>query len=311
MTSACFDEAGPQGIRGSVVLGRTFEDHFVDVNGIRMHYVAGGSGPTMLFVHGFPTLWYTWRNQLREFGRDHRVVAPDMRGFNLTSKPRAVPHYGIRILVDDLRALVEHLGGEPVEVVGDDWGGLVSWAFALYYPELVKRLVILSSPHPAIFDRELRENPMHQQASQYLLALRMPTAEEIVAGNDFAVLRESILELDFFADEDREVYLRSWRQPGGLSGALNWYRHAWLGPPSGDGMPPHGNYVPELLDQTVRPRTLVIKASGCPYFLDSTLRGLEQHVPDVTIRRVETRSHWIAEEQPDAVSAHIREFLAR
>jgi pimeloyl-ACP methyl ester carboxylesterase len=305
-----FDYAGEAGVLARDVLGADFTDHFTEVNGIRMHYVAGGSGERILFIHGFPTFWYTWRNQLRQLSRDHQVIAPDMRGYNLTSKPMAAPHYGVRIIVEDLRNLVEHLGGEPVFVVGEDWGGLIAWAFALYHPHIVKKLIILSSPHPAIFDRELRANSEHQIASQYLLSLRATTADKLLGADDFDLLRQAILGLPFYSDKDRELYLRVWRQPDRLNGGINWYREAWLGPPSEDGISSHGDYVPDITDKTVRVPTLVIKAGGSPYFLDSTLDGLEDYVPDLIVRRLESSSHWIAEEKPEEVNSYIREFIS-
>ena len=81
------------------------EHRYADVNGVRLHYAIAGTGPLMLFVHGFPEFWYEWKAQLAEFGRDHQAVAPDMRGYNLSAKPAALDQYEMRHLVEDLRAL--------------------------------------------------------------------------------------------------------------------------------------------------------------------------------------------------------------
>lgn len=110
-------------------------DHrFADVNGVRLHYAAAGAGDLILFLHGFPLCWYAWRHQLEEFGRDHLAVAPDMRGYNLSSKPARVREYDIQLLVADIRELVEHLGYRRFVLVGHDWGGLVAWAFRALPP---------------------------------------------------------------------------------------------------------------------------------------------------------------------------------
>src|SRR5216117_22537 len=107
-------------------------DHaYADVNGVRLHYVTTGRGPLVLFLHGFPEFWYAWTAQLAEFGRDHRAVAPDMRGYNLSSKPTDLAAYRVKHLVTDVRALADHLGATTFALVGHDWGGVVAWAFAL------------------------------------------------------------------------------------------------------------------------------------------------------------------------------------
>jgi pimeloyl-ACP methyl ester carboxylesterase len=100
------------------------EHAWADVNGIRLHYVTEGRGPLIVFLHGFPEFWYEWRRQLAEFGRDHQAVAPDMRGYNLSSKPAALEQYRIKHLVDDLGALAEHLGAARFVLVAHDWGGV-------------------------------------------------------------------------------------------------------------------------------------------------------------------------------------------
>jgi epoxide hydrolase 4 len=162
---------------------------------VRLHYVSAGEGDLILFAHGFPSFWYMWRNRLAKFGRDHLAVAPDLRGFNLSSKPVAIPQYGLRIIVDDLRALVEQLGYDRFTLVGNDWGGLLAWTFALHHPEMLEKLIILSSPHPALFDRELRENPVQQQASQYLLGLRTPGSEDTLAADNYQLLSNNVRQL--------------------------------------------------------------------------------------------------------------------
>jgi pimeloyl-ACP methyl ester carboxylesterase len=178
-------------------------------NGIELHYACAGSGSLMVFLHGFPQCLYAFRAQLREFGTDHFAVAPDQRGYNLSSKPDGVHSYGIWPAVEDLRGLVAHLGYEAFVLVGHDWGSLVAWSFALHYPQMLTAVVSLGGAHPGALDRALREDEEQIQASQYLLGLRHPRAIEAVADDDFAVL-EQALDHPFFSAEDRATYRRSW-----------------------------------------------------------------------------------------------------
>jgi epoxide hydrolase 4 len=161
--------------------GEMIRHEFADVNGVRIHYAiacpaAAGEArgvreaerKLIVFLHGFPEFWYAWRRQLEEFGREYVAVAPDMRGYNLSSKPAEIHEYEIGKLVGDVHALVEHLSakhglrGRKCFLVGHDWGGAVAWAVAIAAPEIVEKLVIINAPHPKIFERELTENPAQQ-----------------------------------------------------------------------------------------------------------------------------------------------------
>jgi len=119
---------------------------YSEVNGQRFHYVTAGKGKLIIFLHGFPEFWYEWKNQLAEFGRDYQAVAPDMRGYNLSSKPGEVEQYQVKYLVEDLRALAEKLGHKKFILVAHDWGGAVAWAFAMAHPDRLEKLVIINAP---------------------------------------------------------------------------------------------------------------------------------------------------------------------
>jgi pimeloyl-ACP methyl ester carboxylesterase len=285
---------------------------YADVNGVRLHYVSEGTGETILFLHGFPEFWYAWKRQLAEFGRDHRAVAVDLRGYNLSSKPDDVEQYRVGVLVEDIRSLIHHLGAEQVTLVGHDWGGVLAWAFVLQYPELVRRLIIINAPHPAIFARELMENPAQQQASQYMLIFRGPQAEAILAANDYARLADGVLATGkargTFDVDDERMYRAAWSQPGALTGGLNYYRAARVGPATGSGGPT-GDLTQNLTSPIVRVPTLVIWGERDEFLLTGNLDGLDALVPDLQVARVPDATHWVIHEQPDLVNRLIRQFI--
>jgi pimeloyl-ACP methyl ester carboxylesterase len=283
---------------------------YAEVNGVRLHYAHAGEGPLMLLLHGFPQCWYQFRHQLREFAADHLVVAPDQRGYNLSSKPTDLWCYGTWPAVKDARELVEKLGHETFVLVGHDWGAAVGWSFALHYPRMLEALVILSTGHPALFDRELHENPEQQQSSQYLLGLRRPDSPEFFAADDFAYSRPTLDGLDFLSEEDRSVYLDAWREPGAVAGMLAWFQREGLGPPDEHGTPARGNYVPEVSPMNIEVPTLVIYGDADLYTRPGCHRGLEQYVADLTFHNIEGGSHWPSDEHPELVNRYMREFLA-
>jgi epoxide hydrolase 4 len=286
---------------------------YAEVNGVRLHYATAGSGRLILFVHGFPEFWYAWKDQLAEFGRDHQAVALDMRGYNLSSKPTEVDRYHMKDLVEDLRALAKALGHERFVLVAHDWGGAVAWALAIKHPECVEKLVIVNSPHPGVFARELAQNPQQQKASRYMLTFQTPGAEELLSANGYAPLVNIVmgegLKHGHFSEEDRKAYIEAWSQPGALTGGLNYYRASRIGPPAGADAKPR-SFDPGATSLTVNVPTLVIWGEKDAALTPGNLDGLDEFVPDLTIRRIPDGSHWVVHEKPAEVNGHIRAFIA-
>jgi len=290
-----------------------FEHRYADVNGVRIHYASKGEGRLILFLHGFPEFWYQWKEQIAEFGRDYHAVAPDMRGYNLSSKPVDVDQYRMQFLVEDVRALADHLGCKTFHLVGHDWGGVVAWAFAIQHPQCLENLVIINAPHPSIFRRELRENPAQRQASSYMLMLRGEDAEQTLSANNYTALTDIVLteglEQGYFTDDDREQYVRAWSQPGALTGALNYYRAALLDMAAYTHSKHAAGASSDESGYTVDVPTLVIWGEKDPYLLIGNLDGLDRFVPNILVRRVSDASHWIVHEKPALVNAFIRDFI--
>jgi pimeloyl-ACP methyl ester carboxylesterase len=284
-------------------------DH-ADVNGVRLHYAHAGDGPLMVFLHGFPQCWYQYRHQLPEFARDHLAVAPDLRGYGRSAKPDDVHAYTTCALVEDIRQLAIGLGHERFVLVGHDVGGAVAWSFALHHPEMLRALVVLDAPHPALFEIALHDDPDQQEASAYMLLARRPDAPDLFAADDFAGMRDALDE-PFLSGSDLAVYVDAWQQPGALAGALNWFRVEGLGPPSPDGTPARGNAVADIAPLTVEVPTMVLYPTADRWIRPASHGGLERYVPDLTFIEVEGGSHWIAEEQPELVNRSIREHLGR
>ena len=287
-----------------------FEHKYADVNNIRVHYVTVGKGKLIMFLHGFPEFWYEWKNQLAEFERNYQAVAPDMRGYNLSSKPVEVEQYRMKYLVEDIRALAEHLGHKKFILVAHDWGGGVAWPFAMRHPEYLEKLIIINAVHPATFIRELRDNTAQQKASQYILVYRTDEAEDILARNNYAILVDNLLgdgiRQGYFTEEDKKAYIKAWSQPGALTGGLNYYRAAHLGSFTGE------SDVSLSVDPSlfmVNVPTLVIWGEKDKWLLTGNLEGLEKYVPDLAIKRIPDGSHWVIHEKPGLVNTYIREFI--
>lgn len=286
---------------------------FVDLpNGQRLHVAMAGSGRPILFLHGFPEFWFMWESALRHFGGTHCAIAPDQRGYNLSSKPSAVRDYRAKPLVEDLLQLMDVLGHERFVVVAHDWGGAIAWNLAAWHPERVEKLVILNAPHPITFLRELRFDPEQVAASAYMTLFRQDKAERVLASEDWRRLERMTFD-QWTAnggpgdDAHRLAYRTAWSQPGALTGMLNWYRASPLHPPEADA--PLPDLDPAKFH--VRVPTLVVWGERDVALLPGILLGLESHVDDLRIQRIADASHWIVHERPAAVFAAIDGFLGK
>jgi epoxide hydrolase 4 len=282
-------------------------------NGIRLHYASCGdrNRPLALFLHGFPEFWGAWEELLPSFAGTHYAVAPDLRGFNLSSQPAEVAAYRAREIVGDLERFVARLGHDRAVVVAHDWGGAVAWQWAVARPERVSRLVILNSPHPVLFARELVSSPAQQQASAYMNWLRAPGAEGALAQDDFARLDDFFLRMQrtdapWYTTERRARYHAVWAR--GLTGGLNYYRASPLYPPTDDDPRPLALQLkPE--DFRVRVPTQVIWGEADTALPVTLLDGLTELVGDLAVHRLPRATHWLAHEEPGEVARLIHDFI--
>lgn len=298
----------------------------VEANGIKFHVVSGGKGPLMLFLHGFPAHWFMWRDQLTEFSKDHTVAAPDTRGVNLSSKAPTVDGYKYHLLVDDVKALAEKLGkkGQKFTLVAHDWGGVIAWGFAMKYPEMLDKLIIVNAPHPIIFEREMRENPIQRLGSTYMFAFNNFDGykwDEAMSKNDYAGLRDSLtggaLKAGVYTVEDQLEWVKAWKVPGSMDAGLNYYRANRLNPPFNETHPadkvPSSYSSKDMLagfaSTQVTVPTLVVWGLADSALQGGNLSGIEKYVPNVKFKFYPTSDHWVSVVKAKEVNADIRGFM--
>lgn len=283
--------------------------YFDTAEGIRLHAKVCGpeDAPTLLFVHGFPEFWFSWRRQLPEFSRDYRCVAIDLRGFNLSSQPTDVAAYKTALLVADLCAVINALGAPVHAVVAHDWGGAVAWSLAAQQPQLMRKFVVLNSPHAITFANALATDPAQQAASQYMNWLRRAGAEAVLAEDDFARL---FAMLGALTDAERAAYRACWAQ--GLTGGANLYRVSPLHPDTPE-QPGKVAQVAAALKPAqfhVNVPTQIVWGLADRALLPILLSGIEQQVSDLRLHTIEGAGHWLARENALEVNRVIRAFLA-
>jgi pimeloyl-ACP methyl ester carboxylesterase len=280
---------------------------FVDANGIRIHCVTAGSGPLVLLLHGFPQFWYAWRHQIPALASRFKVVAPDLRGYNDTEKPRGVAEYRTEVLAADVTGVVRAFGYEKAHLVGHDWGGGVAWTTAMQHAEAVDKLAVLNCPHPMLFVKALRSNLRQLGRSWYMFFFQLPALPETV----FRLFSRRIVERTFrglavrkeaFTDVDLRRFREALEKPGALTAALNYYRATFR----------NFSALRELAHAPTQigSPTLVIWGENDVALGKELTYGMEPLIRGpFRIEYVRNCSHWVNEEQPELVNRLLLEFL--
>ena len=280
----------------------TWQHQYIITNGIRMHYVTEGEGPLIVLLHGFPEFWYSWRFQipfLAEHG--YTVVAPDLRGYNDTDKPHK--GYDIPSLLRDIKGLIKGLGQSEAIIVGHDWGGVLAWAFALNYPDMTGRLIVMNAPHPAAMMREMRTLKQLRR-SWYVFAFQIPWLPEYMLGRKHAneigkMLRGAALQKSAFPREVTAKYQEAMGKPGAIKAAISYYRQLFWRLP----------FSFKSYELRINTPTLLIWGEQDIALGIELTTGLERWVNDIQIKRIPDSGHWVQQEQPEKVNQYMLEFL--
>jgi len=274
------------------------EEKLIETNGIKLHTVMIGEGPPLVLLHGFPDFWYGWKSVISGLKSDYKLIIPDMRGFNLSDKPKGVSNYKIELLIDDIKGLIESLNLGKVYLAGHDWGGAVAWAFAEKYPDMLQKLAILNAPHMKIFQQKLRTDKKQQKASFYIFEFLKPDGEKFLFKDDYKWLKfavfEGMINKKDFTDFDKEQYLKAWRQPGAILGGVNYYR---------------ANTSFKDSTGKITVPTLVIHGMKDIAVLPSVLDELSNYVSDLKVIRAENASHWVMHDVPELIVSSFKEFF--
>jgi pimeloyl-ACP methyl ester carboxylesterase len=271
-------------------------------NGINLHYVTEGEGNLMLFLHGFPECWYSWRKQIPEFAKDHHAVALDLRGYNESDKPSESSAYKMSELVADVKGVIEGLGYQRCTLVGHDWGGAIAWNFAYQYPEMLDRLIILNLPHPAKFSQGLR-TPQQLLKSWYIFLFQLPYLPEfLIQLDDYKLLETAFkgmaINQEAFSTEDINFYKDAFAKRGAATAAINYYRNILQAG------------IIEKSWGILEVPTLMIWGEKDTALGKELTYGTEEYVRNLQIRYIPNCSHWVQQEQPDLVNQYIREFIS-
>ena len=307
-----------------------FQHSYADVNGVRLHYASLGQGPLVLFLHGYPSFWYQWKDQMAEMGRDHLAVGLDMRGYNLSSRPEGLEPYKMTHLVEDVRQFAERIAGrnQKFVLVAHDWGAIVAWVFAMYHPDMLDKLIIVNGAHPFISERELRENPAQRHASNYFFVFNKYLApgeqpldehdtKESATRRAHTGFVDAEVKSGRYTEEDRQAWIEAWSQPGSTTAGLNYYRANHRNAPFNDRHPasmiPTSWSAKEVTQGArstiIKTPTLVIWGLKDTAILPGNLSGLDKWVTNLSVRLYPDDDHWVMLQKAVPVAKDIRSFI--
>lgn len=272
------------------------EHRYADSNGVKIHYAALGDGPLVVMIHGFPDFWYTWRDQMHALADSHyRVAAVDLRGYNLSDKPKGVESYAMPLLVDDIAAVIKAEKVPSAIIVGHDWGGAVAWNVAMRKPELTELLVICNLPHPAGIAREIATNPQQKKNSEYAFNFQKPDAHKSLTAERLA---------QWVKDPAAKArYIEAFNKSD-FESMLNYYKANYP--------KPDAPTATEVVFPKVKVPVLMFHGLDDQALLPGALNGTWQWVEkDLTIMTIPGSGHFVQQDAAATVSNTMVDWLAR
>jgi len=271
----------------------------IQANGIQFHFVTEGSGPLMIFLHGFPEYWYSWRHQISEFSKNYKVVALDMRGYGQTDRPQGRENYTIDILVNDVKEVVSALGYKKCVLVGHDWGAIIAWYVAMNFESYIEKLIVMNVPHPQCYMENLNINQVLK--SWYIWLFQLPKLPELyLKSRDYKWITDQFLgavNSEAFSQKDLNKYKENAAHPGALTAMLNYYR----------------NLPAEMMKKDVTPiiqiPTLMLWGENDPYTGKNSTLGTDQYVKNLDLKFLPNCSHWTQQDCPREVNQYMSDFL--
>ncbi len=282
------------------------QHHNINVNGINLHYVKAGSGKKLVvLIHGWPEFWYSWRAQIEELSKQYTVVAPDLRGFNKSDKPKGIKNYTMELVSKDIVELIKKLGYEKAHIVGHDWGGSVAWTLGMHHSEVVDKLAVLNCPHPGVFLKELRSNFKQLQKSWYMFFFQLPVLPEWYLKRDlFKTFKNAFRGWAYnksaFDDNTINKYVEAYSQKGALTSSLNYYRAALqLGAKSRK----------QRNKKIIVPTRLIWGENDKALGIEMTYNMEKFFENEFEVKYIPNCSHWVQQDEPQKVNEYLLEFL--
>lgn len=267
---------------------------YADSSGVKIHYATLGTGPLLVMIHGFPDFWYSWRQQMPELAKTHQVVAIDLRGYNLSDKPKGRENYDMKLLVGDVVAVVKHFKRDKAVIVGHDWGGAIAWSVAMSVPDIVDRLIVLNLPHPRGLIRELANNDTQRTNSGYARKFQEEDAHKALNAE---------MVTGWVTDKDAKAKYVAAFTGADFEAMLHYYKQNY----------PRAPYTERLVPMPkVKVPVLLIHGLKDQFLLPGALNGTWDWVEkDLTLVTIPDAGHFVQQDAANLVTRTIVAWLNR
>ncbi|TKK89856.1 alpha/beta hydrolase [Herbidospora galbida] len=286
-----------------------WEHRWIHAGGTRFHVVEAGEGPLVLLLHGFPQFWWTWRHQLEALpAAGYRAVAVDLRGYGASDKPPR--GYDLPTLAGDAAGLIRAMGETGAIVVGHGWGGWTGWTMAAREAKFVRRLVVVSAPHPLRLRTAMLTDPRQLRASGHAFGFQLPLWPEHRLTRKNAARVGRLLDTwsgpAWPSEELNPVYQDVFQIPASAHCALEYHR--WF---ARSQLRPDGRRYARQMRREVEAPTLQLHGALDTCMLPRTAQGSGQFVAaPYRWRLIEGTGHFPHEERPDVFNAELTSWLA-
>ncbi|MBD2842880.1 alpha/beta fold hydrolase [Erythrobacter rubeus] len=276
----------------------------------RIHYVEAGAGPAVIFVHGFPSFWYVWRDQMEAFRHCRRVIAVDAPGAGLSAKPLIDEAYKVEALAKRLDALIAELApGEKVTLVGHDWGGALAWSYAQWRPDRLDRLAIFSAPPYNVLLDLLATDPEQRSVSSYMPTLlgieREQASTDAFAQSFYDLAYKRMVDTGVLSEREGALFREALAREGALYAGIQWYK---ANIPEFEGQDPASSYWPQAGAKTDIP-VLLVRGKDDKTFVKKMADLAAMDTPDLTVVEFEGVGHWTQFQDPEAANASLGKFI--
>lgn len=292
------------------------QSEFISINGNEFFVRLWGdaSKPPLMLLHGFPEYGGAWEELAAYLRDDFYCIAPDLRGFGQSYKPRGVENYRMSLIVQDVIGLMAHYSPkQPIHLLAHDWGAAAAYVVASAVPQMISDLIVLNGVHPIPFQTELAKGGAQAAASQYINWLRRDDSVDILAADDFekliSLLRQN-MDSDWFDAEKISAYKSEWSREYCLEAMVNWYKASPLKvPPVGQVLNSDEMVVLDARKMRISMPHLIIWGVDDTALLPVCRNGIGELADNVKIVELEGADHWLHHQQPQKIADEIGHFI--